>query len=196
MTSPVSLCLIHHAAQTWAFSRGNIFEDYDQPCMIGPPDTTIEIKPAPRHLRPFVTVRDAMMHILGWSPLPAQVTEPSITTIPPKAERKTAYRITTLSCLPTDFLARRIHELVWYAALLPLETILFRSVVDAFARSPLASRAEPSSLIRLPITSTWGLLSKVGLGIAIQGAADMAIWSGLYGFVRRMGTNRFHWGMT
>jgi len=201
MTSPVALCLVLHAAQSWAFSNGNVLEDYDQPCIICPLDTKAEAKPAPEYLRPSIAFRDKVLRMLGWSSQLGQQITPSqeIVDIRDGARRQTGvHRVTALSFLPSELLARRIHEIFWYTALLPLEAMLCRSVVNSFMTSPWAVNATTSTtaLTRLPLVMTWSLASKIGLCVGLQIATDTVVWAGLYTGVRWVGITRFHWGNT
>ena len=155
-------------------------------------------------------LRYGFLTIIGWQPPPWPVasSEDTIWQSPHEdriSDTPTTYRNTALSTGLADLLSCTLYPLAWDVVLLPLEAIVFRSVVRTYANAaPLSLHSRvtaPSSLHalaahRLQTVSFGSYASKVGLCIALQAAVDVGVWGCAYVWTRQVGVSRFHWGRT
>ncbi|KXL42030.1 hypothetical protein M433DRAFT_1241 [Acidomyces richmondensis BFW] len=138
--------------------------------------------------------RDRLMNWLGWRPNPPQHEQEDM--MPP-------HQPTALASLPTRFIAIQIDSLFIRLLILPFDTIILRSIASSYTISPLPKSSKTitgSSYLTLvsdprmrSIADTFRLASKVGLGLALNFAAKITVFSGLYVFTRWQGTNVFGW---
>ncbi|GAB7344000.1 hypothetical protein MBLNU457_1930t1 [Dothideomycetes sp. NU457] len=223
-TSPVSLVLAMNALYDWVDHTGAVFEEWEQPSILGPPSQLAHSishseTETPWLLRPIVWTRDRVLDLLGWSPKTWERVKEDRKREDDAGTREQArlrsksdpldpisYRRSALAFVPAELLSRRLHSLVWRVMLLPLEGWVFRSVARSWLQSGLPG-VSSSPLSSLSLSNVlgprdWGAggmlgyASKVGLCIGLHTVVDTMVWGLAYRIVKSYGVGRFHWGET
>jgi len=139
--------------------------------------------------------RDRLMRWLGWRPNPPQLEQEDLMT---------THRPIALASLPSRFIAIQTDALFIRLLMLPFDTIILRAIESSYTVSPLPRSS--NAITRPAYPTVWGpspgmhsianifhLASKVGLGLALNLAAKITLFSGIYTFTRLQGTNVFGW---
>lgn len=223
--SPITLWLLSQALRNVIETQANIFQTIEQPAFNTFAEFhRVDSSPAPLVLTPVIYLRDSLLSFLGWSAKYNVDESGGVSLQTPNTTKEPVKLWRPLSNLVPDFLAERLQCLFMQIALLPIESLLLRSIAAAYSQSPygagqmaLSGLSSTAALARVyaPLGggpfgvmldqgaaagSGMGLIgpyaSKIGLCIACQVAIDLTIWGGVYLRTRQIGINRFYWGQT
>lgn len=231
MTSPLSLWLSYNALRYWVEMNGNLF-DVEEPNLPTDllldsdeeeGDETISSIFVPWSLRPVFNLYPRSINRSHHLTNAHHNTNTQHTTTTTRTQRPKGYRLSVLSTLPSKLLSECLQNTLTHLVLLPLSSLLYRSVTYSFLHSPyaqtlarqnntkttvldplaLASHFSPplqaGSLVRLlrgqaGVRDVGDYASKVGLCVALQVVVDVAIWGVTWFAARRVGLARFYWG--
>jgi len=126
------------------------------------------------------------------------------------------FHSTTLSSLPQEDLGHELNNFLWKTIKIPVQIILYRSIMRAWSEQPLYAHSRGISpfipvssfpdqksgifsalfgtLGRDSLGSLGSVVGKIGMCLALELVIDAGTWLGLYFYVRWKGKRSFYWG--
>lgn len=220
LPSPLLLLLVIEYLDIRLWRDFDLFRSYDQPALRGPYSADRKPQPSPLYLRPFIRFRQGFLSLLGWTSHDSIDIHSarSSTNERELANRARNYRLSALSMAACSFLEEAINFTVRQIILLPLETIVLRSLASAYLSSSLHAsgveagryagpRYQPRTgkpfvtLLRHSIVggdsgALGAYVGKIGLCFALESMMDCAVFGAVWAGVRWVGIRKMHWGTT
>ncbi|KAK3069609.1 hypothetical protein LTR53_011936, partial [Teratosphaeriaceae sp. CCFEE 6253] len=125
-----------------------------------------------------------------------------------KVDATKKHKLSSLSCVPVQYLASTLDQMLVWSITLPLHSLVLRAVALSYAASPLPKTSQAVAAIRWlsPFSKMYSpnllrggalanlahsgdYFSKIGLGVAIQTALNALLFGGLYAVVRSRETH-------